>query len=373
MLGLPLPDDRPPRVLGLFAHPDDEVFCFGGTVSLLTDAGATARVVSLTRGDAGQIRDASVATRRTLAGVREHELAAACAELGVTDVRCHDHRDGTLATLPLDDLVELAVAEIDAFRPDVVVSFADDGGYGHPDHVTVSRAATAAAAASATRPTVLHALFPQTGELLLDLLISWLGGLDDRFRGSEEFANGLMLFANGSSMLGQAADHMEVRFVPAGTYIVEQGEPPGELFLVLSGEVDVLREAEDGTTTPIARLGPGSFFGEEGIATGSPRNAHVVARTGTTCFVLAPGAATLSAGRGDSSPLDRFETHDVGERLPPGCITVDVRPVAMRKIAALARHRSQYAVREGMFPPLLVEGVLGREHFLPVDTGTATA
>ena len=54
-------------------------------------------VVSATRGQAGQIRDAAAGSRRTIAAVREAELRLACERLGITNVRCLDHVDGTLA------------------------------------------------------------------------------------------------------------------------------------------------------------------------------------------------------------------------------------------------------------------------------------
>ena len=61
-------DRRPVRVLGIFAHPDDETICAGGTLAKYASAGADVRVVSLTKGGAGQIRDANAATRSTLDG-----------------------------------------------------------------------------------------------------------------------------------------------------------------------------------------------------------------------------------------------------------------------------------------------------------------
>ena len=85
------------RVLGIFAHPDDETICVGGTLAKYASTGADIRVVSLTKGEAGQIRDASAATRATLRAVRETELAAAGKELGLTETRCLDHPDGGLA------------------------------------------------------------------------------------------------------------------------------------------------------------------------------------------------------------------------------------------------------------------------------------
>lgn len=43
---------RPPRILGVFAHPDDESFCAGGTLAKYAAAGAEIMIVSATRGDA---------------------------------------------------------------------------------------------------------------------------------------------------------------------------------------------------------------------------------------------------------------------------------------------------------------------------------
>jgi LmbE family N-acetylglucosaminyl deacetylase len=78
------------RILGVFAHPDDEVFVAGGTLAKYAARGAQAMVLSATRGQAGQIRDASAATRHTLGAVREQELRRACAILGVQQVGCLD-------------------------------------------------------------------------------------------------------------------------------------------------------------------------------------------------------------------------------------------------------------------------------------------
>jgi LmbE family N-acetylglucosaminyl deacetylase len=71
------------RLLGLYAHPDDETFCTGGTFARYVEQGAEVMVVSATRGEAGQIRDAGIATRRTIGQVRERELRLACTRLGV--------------------------------------------------------------------------------------------------------------------------------------------------------------------------------------------------------------------------------------------------------------------------------------------------
>src|SRR5215217_3931090 len=93
------------RLLGLYAHPDDETFCTGGTFARYAERGAEVMVVSATRGEAGQIRDAGIAMRRTIGQVRERELRLACTGLGVQAVRCLDYRDGALARADLEILV----------------------------------------------------------------------------------------------------------------------------------------------------------------------------------------------------------------------------------------------------------------------------
>lgn len=142
-----VPDtDRPRRILGVFAPPDDETFCAGGTLARYVAAGAEAMVVSATRGDAGQIRDARIATRRTLGAVREHELHQACRQLGVRHALCLDYGDGTLKDIDQDVLACDVARIIRTFRPDAVITFGEDGAYGHPDHIAISMATTTACA-----------------------------------------------------------------------------------------------------------------------------------------------------------------------------------------------------------------------------------
>jgi len=365
----PEPNGAPPAIMGLFAHPDDEVFCLGGTIATYIEQGARGRIVSFTKGEAGQIRDAKVGSRAGLGTIRERELRTAATALGVKDVWCGDVPDGTLADAPREPLVERAIELIDEFSPDVLISFGPDGAYGHPDHIAAGEIAQVAARQSRSRPEMLQAVFPRQPKLLVSLIVDWLTSLDGRFMGDESFAHGLMLFADGSSMLGYAADHLSVRFFPAGTFIIEQGEPPGELFLVLSGAVDVVHELADGAREHLATSGPGSFFGEDGIAKDQPRSAHVVAKDSVTCFVLSPGEASMSAGRGGTSPLNQFvggapAAHDVHI---DGCISVDVRAAARRKLNALSCHHSQYAIEPDFFPDSLLQGIFGVEYFRPVS------
>ena len=139
------------RILGVFAHPDDESFCAGGTFARYTTAGAEAMVVSATRGQAGQIRSAKVATRRTLGQVREQELRLACQLLGIQHAVCLDYSDGMLKEVDQEVLTRHVAEIIRTFRPAIVITFGPDGGYGHPDHIAISAATTAAYLCSSDR------------------------------------------------------------------------------------------------------------------------------------------------------------------------------------------------------------------------------
>ena len=235
------------RLLGIFAHPDDETFCAGGTFARYAEQGAEIMVVSATRGEAGQIRDAAVGNRRTIAAVREAELRLACECLGITKVRCLDYVDGTLADADFSALANEVAEIICEFRPDVVITFGPDGGYGHPDHQTISAVTTAACQRTADPPPRLYySYFPPGDLLILERLATWLTNQPNRFAGTLDFAHALLLLAEASGTMRHIRDHVEVRWFPPGSYVIEQGEQAAELFLILSGEAGVWQESNGG-------------------------------------------------------------------------------------------------------------------------------
>jgi LmbE family N-acetylglucosaminyl deacetylase len=360
---------RPLRLLGLFAHPDDESLCAGGTLAKYASAGADVSVVSLTKGGAGQIRDASLATRSTLTAVREKELQAAAKELGLTDARCLDYEDGSLSAVDRDLLVRLASELIRDIDPDVVITFGPDGFSGHPDHIVVGAAVTAACydvpAGTSTR--LFHCHRPRSRMLLGDRLAAWVVELTTRFKGTKDFVHALSVFSQEATSLGYAADLVTVEWFPAGSYLVEQGEPSTTMYFLLSGEVEIRREGDDGRVRVVDRSGAGEFIGEQGVATGRPRNAHVVALDDVTTLTFVASDRVAFHGRSERAELPETRVLPSGDQVDARVTTrIDVSAFVVHKIRATAAHRSQYPIDPGMFPDSILREMFGAEYFIKV-------
>lgn len=153
-----------PRLMTIFAHPDDETFGVAGTMERATARGYAVAVVSATRGEQGEIADPALATKENLGHVREGELRNAMAAVGVTDVVFLDYIDGHLAEADPTEAIGRVVRQIRRFQPDVVITFAANGMYGHPDHMAIYRYVVAAiplaAEASAYREQIAAGLRP---------------------------------------------------------------------------------------------------------------------------------------------------------------------------------------------------------------------
>jgi LmbE family N-acetylglucosaminyl deacetylase len=126
-----------PRLMTIFAHPDDESFGVAGTMAHASRLGYPVAVVCATRGEEGKIADPSLATQENLGQVREQELRTAVGAVGVTDVTFLDYIDGHLAEADHEEALGKVVAQIRRFRPDVVITFDPKGGYGHVDHMAI--------------------------------------------------------------------------------------------------------------------------------------------------------------------------------------------------------------------------------------------
>jgi LmbE family N-acetylglucosaminyl deacetylase len=366
------------RLLGVFAHPDDEVFCVGGTLAQWAEAGCETMIISATRGEAGQIQDARTASRGALGAVREQELRAACAWLGVQRVECLDYGDGALAEVGQATLAGHVATFIRDFQPDVVVTFGPDGGYGHPDHIAISRATTQACQLVAREdgwtPQLYYSAFPRQHGVLCYRLAYWLTTRGAPFRGSARFVRALALLAEEATLLGHTDEMVEVQWFPAGFSMVEEGEQGNSLYLIISGHAMIIHEDARGTRHPRQRLGPGEFFGAEAMARRSKQDASVVALDTVTCLVLSHQVSTAFAGRGEDAALGGFTrdaTDDDGAE-HDGLVRMDISAHLDHKVAALAAHRTQFAIEPEILPLAPVWQLLSQEYFEPVPLATAT-
>jgi LmbE family N-acetylglucosaminyl deacetylase len=143
-------------VLGIWAHPDDEAFLSAGLMAAARDAGNRVVCVTATLGENGTDDPTGWPPRR-LAAVREHELRASLAALGITEHHLLGLTDGALAAQPAPAITRHLTRIIDIVAPDTILTFGPDGMTGHEDHQTVSAWATAAHAAAAPDARLLYA------------------------------------------------------------------------------------------------------------------------------------------------------------------------------------------------------------------------
>ena len=129
------------RPVAVIAHPDDESFGLGGVLHAFAAAGAHVSVLCLTHGEASSLHGV-VGQLRVL---REAELRAAAAALGVHDVRMLDLPDGQLSAHPAPALASRIQEALGWWRADGVIVFDRSGVTGHPDHAAATRAALEAA------------------------------------------------------------------------------------------------------------------------------------------------------------------------------------------------------------------------------------
>jgi LmbE family N-acetylglucosaminyl deacetylase len=109
-------------------------------------AGHRVVCITATRGELGSTDEARWPSGPQLAEVRTHELAACLAEIGVTEHHWLDYPDGGCADVDEAEAVARLRELIESVAPDTILTFGPDGGTFHPDHITVSRWTTAAAA-----------------------------------------------------------------------------------------------------------------------------------------------------------------------------------------------------------------------------------
>jgi len=139
------------------------------------------------------------------------------------------------------------------------------------------------------------------------------------------------------------------------------------MHFLLSGQVEIRREGEDGVVRVVDRSGPGEFLGEAGIATGKPRNAHVVAVEDVTSLTFLASPPVPMDGRGENAAFVQTGALSSGTRVDARVSTgIDVSSFIGHKIRATAAHRSQYPIDPTMFPDSILQEMFGIEFFIQV-------
>ena len=163
------------RLMAVHAHPDDESSKGAATMARYADEGARVMVVSLTGGERGDILNPAMdlpEVHGRIHEIRRDEMARAAEILGVEHawLGFEDSGlpegdplpplpEGCFALVPLEESTEALVRVIREFKPHVMTTYDETGGYPHPDHIRCHEVSLAAYEAAAD-----HVLFPDAGE-----------------------------------------------------------------------------------------------------------------------------------------------------------------------------------------------------------------
>jgi len=150
----------PRTLLAVHAHPDDESITTGGILARYAAEGVRTVVVTCTGGDLGEV---SFDHLDAVSAVRARELESAARVLGVSRLvnfgyadsgmpgLAENNRPGAFWSADLQEAAQRLVSILNEERPDVVVTYDETGGYGHPDHVKAHQVTVAAWQAAPAR------------------------------------------------------------------------------------------------------------------------------------------------------------------------------------------------------------------------------
>ena len=157
--------------MAVHAHPDDECISTGGILARYAAEGVRTVLLTCTDGAVGEISDPSLATPENLVEVRDRELADSVRILNISRLVKLGYRDSGMdgtadnqnpaAFLQCDfqEAVDRVLQVVREEHPQVVVTYDERGGYGHPDHIRAHQVAVAAfnaAANDAVHPQKLY-------------------------------------------------------------------------------------------------------------------------------------------------------------------------------------------------------------------------
>ena len=150
-------------ILAISAHPDDETLFGGGTLARYARQGHAVYILETTRGQGGEVGEPPLATRETLAAVREQEVRQAARILGARDIFFLPHIDPYMEIngiarridVPLPDFAASIESHLKKIEPDLVITHGSNGEYGHPQHIYTHQATRLALQNSASRAALM--------------------------------------------------------------------------------------------------------------------------------------------------------------------------------------------------------------------------
>lgn len=140
------------KLLAILPHPDDETLGLGSTLARYSAEGVETYLVCATRGERGWFdSEGPNPGLEGVARIREAELRCASEHLALHEVSFLDYIDGDVDQARPEEIIGKIASHIRRIQPQVVVTFAPDGAYGHPDHIALSQFAHAAVVCAADR------------------------------------------------------------------------------------------------------------------------------------------------------------------------------------------------------------------------------
>ena len=187
------------KLLGVFAHPDDESLTCGGTLARYASEGVETSLIVATRGERGWFgKRSDYPGEKALGSIREKEVRNASEELSVARIDFLDYLDGEVDQANETEIIAKLVRLLRQIRPHVVVTFGPEGLYGHPDHIAISQFTTSAILCAADQQyphvkdlaphRVLKLYYRVASELWLNRYIPFFGDLVMQIDGQERRA-----------------------------------------------------------------------------------------------------------------------------------------------------------------------------------------
>jgi LmbE family N-acetylglucosaminyl deacetylase len=252
-------------LMAVHAHPDDEAIGTGGVLARYSAEGVRTVLVTCTNGEQG---DALGGVKpgedghhpEEVAAVRLAELRTSAAQLGVGHLELLGYRDsgmdgwaanqdpGVFCNVPLPDASARLAELMRHYRPQVVVTYDENGNYGHPDHIQAHRAAVAAAESTGIPDKLYYLAVPRSGIAQIRQMLEASGQGTGAFDVPEDFGvpdEKITTVVDVSPYVRQKREALAAHASQNQNFFFES-MPEEVVAVVLSRECFTLRSAADG-------------------------------------------------------------------------------------------------------------------------------